>query len=337
MAGHRLLSDSASREFRAKPESAQKLINEALDALNAFGVPVEAETARRRERMALALLAVADVHPGTSWEACKSAGDGRSMKTRDIIAFINAHFSENLSPGSYDDIRRKDLRYAVLANIVISTGTGATNDPTRGYAIEPSHAEWLRSIGQPNWEAEIEATLGDRQTLRDAIEARRQIDQVPVTLPSGVTLKFSPGRHNEIQKAVIELFLPRYGYGSQVLYVGDSTDRFLVYEAERLEELGFTALAHDELPDVVAYSSSRNWIYLIEAVHSSGPISPTRRFRLERLTENCKASIVYVTAFWDVDTFRRFSPDIAWESEVWIADSPDHLIHFNGGKFLGPH
>jgi adenine-specific DNA-methyltransferase len=44
-----------------------------------------------------------------------------------------------------------------------------------------------------------------------------------------------------------------------------------------------------------------------------------------------------VTAFPDRVTFRKFAKDIAWETEVWIADNPDHMIHFNGDKFLGPY
>ena len=313
------------------------MINDALDALSAFGIPVEAETTRRRERMALALLAVADVRPGNGWERAQSADDGRSMKTRDIITYVNNHFDEQLSPGSYDDIRRKDLKLSVLANVVISTGTGATNDPTRGYAIEPGHADLLRRIGTPGWKDEVTRTIGDRATLREALAAERDIALIPVTLPGGAELSFSPGEHNELQKAIIEEFLPRYGYGAEVLYVGDATQKFLVHESGRLEELGFAVLAHEELPDVVAYSPERDWLYLIEAVHSSGPISTTRRFRLERLTEGCAADVVYVTAFLDAETFRRFSPEIAWETEVWIAAAPGHLIHFNGGKFLGPH
>jgi hypothetical protein len=28
---------------------------------------------------------------------------------------------------------------------------------------------------------------------------------------------------------------------------------------------------------------------------------------------------------------------IAWESEVWIPEDPDHMIHFNPEEFLGPY
>ena len=92
-----------------------------------------------------------------------------------------------------------------------------------------------------------------------------------------------------------------------------------------------------ELPDIVAYSKTKNWLFLIEAVHSSGPISPIRLLELKRLAKECTAEIVFVTAFLTRDTFRKFAPEIAWETEVWIADAPDHMVHFDGDKFLGPY
>jgi hypothetical protein len=33
----------------------------------------------------------------------------------------------------------------------------------------------------------------------------------------------------------------------------------------------------------------------------------------------------------------RYLGEIAWETEVWVADAPSHLIHFNGERFLGPY
>ena len=152
-----------------------------------------------------------------------------------------------------------------------------------------------------------------------------------------VSLFFLAGDHNDLQKAIIEEFLPRYGHGAQVLYVGDTSDKYLYLEKERLKELHFFEISHEELPDVIAYSNQKNWLYLIEAVHSSGPISELRLIQLQKLTSGCSADVVYVTAFLNRAKFRQFITDIAWETEVWIADNPDPLVHFNGDKFLGPY
>jgi type II restriction enzyme len=159
---------------------------------------------------------------------------------------------------------------------------------------------------------------------------------LPVTI--GVhKLFFGPGEHNELQKAVIEDFLPRFGHGAKVLYVGDAQDKLMFREDDVLRELGFFELSHDKLPDVLAYSEEKNWLFLIEAVHSANPITELRKRALEQLSKACTADIVYVSAFLTKSSFRKFARDIAWETEVWIAESPEHLVHFNGDKFLGPH
>jgi type II restriction enzyme len=156
-------------------------------------------------------------------------------------------------------------------------------------------------------------------------------------LPSGEELSFLGGPHNQLQKAIIEQFLPRFGNEADVFYVGDTANKYAFLKRDRLAELKFFDIEESKLPDVIAYSSSKNWIFLIEAVYSSGPISCERRLVLTQLLEECTALPVYVTGFLDKATFRKFAPEIAWETEVWIASEPDHLIHFDGEKFLGPY
>lgn len=326
-----------SKTFRDKPKQIQKLINETLYLLSCFGIPLDA-TPRRLERMAIAFLACADIKKNNEWENAKDLNDGFTLKTREVIDFVNEHFKENISSGSYDDIRRKDLKLLTVAEIVVqSSPNAATNDSTRGYAINPFFIELIRSFGCKDWESTISLTLKNKVFLSKRLRRERDIVAIKVILPSGKDLKFSAGIHNELQKAIIEEFLPRYGYGSEILYVGDTSDKFLRLEKQKLEDLNFFDISHEELPDVIAYSKQRNWLYLIEAVHTSGAISELRLLQLQNLTKNCKADIVYVTAFMNRSKFRQFIADIAWETEVWIADNPDHLVHFNGDKFLGPY
>ncbi len=323
-----------------KSRPIKKVINEALHLLNSLGIPFDGMTERRLERMGMAFLAVLDVKRSKSWAEAKQSGDGWAPQTRQIIEYINQHFGESISSGSYDDIRRKDLKLATVAGIVERSANdpnAATNNPTRGYALSPQFAYIVRSYGNEGWEEDIEELLVETGTLRDRLSDIRDINTVAVTLPGGQSLEFTPGKHNELQKAIIEEFLPRYGFQSQVLYVGDTANKFLVCDKEKLAQLSFFELTHDELPDILAYSKLKNWMYLVEAVHSSGPITSVRLEELKCLTKNCTAELVYVTAFLDRATFRKFAPSVAWETEVWIADSPDHLIHFNGDKFLGPY
>ena len=119
--------------------------------------------------------------------------------------------------------------------------------------------------------------------------------------------------------------------------MGDTTKKNLFLDEDKLKKINFFELAHDKLPDVIAYSEKKNWLYLIEAVTTANPITELRRSVLLRAASACTADLIFVTAFLDRDTYRKFAKDIAWETEVWIADAPEHMIHFNGDKFLGPH
>ena len=331
------INPDESKTFAEKPSDIQQLINIALSILESFGIPTEGSP-RRLERMALAFMACGDIKDIKDFSKVRDLNSGYALKTRDIINYVNRHFHEKISSGSYDDIRRKDIKLLTIAEIILqSSPNSATNDSTRGYSINPTYAELIRSYGTANWETIVSERLKNSESLSKKLKRERTIRKVTVTLPSGGELSFSAGEHNDLQKAIIEEFLPKYGYGAEILYVGDTSDKYLYLEAERLKELNFFEISHDELPDVVAYSKDKNWLYLIEAVHSSGPISEIRLLQLNKLTENCTAEIVYVTAFLNKQKFRQFIADIAWETEVWIADNSDHLIHFNGDKFLGPY
>ncbi len=320
-----------------KTKDTQKLIDATAKILTAIGFPIQELTPRRRERSVMALLATADIDKLSKINQPKTTDDGVVMKTRDIIDFLNTHFGENISSGSYDDIRRKDLKLLVLGGIVKRTNENlARNDSTRGYALSPLAAPLFHTYGTSDFTNAVAEFVKTHGSVTDLLDRSRDIIKIPILI-QGKTFEFSNGEHNLLQKAIIEDFLPLYGYGAEVLYVGDTADKYLHLDQARLDTLGFFKLDHGELPDVVAYSASKNWLYLIEAVHSSGPISETRLLELKELTKDCKADIVYVTAFLDRNTFRSWVKDVAWETEVWIADNPTHLIHFNGDKFMGPY
>ncbi|MGA9343090.1 MAG: BsuBI/PstI family type II restriction endonuclease, partial [Rhodanobacteraceae bacterium] len=91
------------------------------------------------------------------------------------------------------------------------------------------------------------------------------------------------------------------------------------------------------MPDVAIYYSKRNWLLLVEAVTSHGAVDGKRHAELMKLFEGSSAGLVYVTAFPNRSVMARYLSEIAWETEVWVADAPSHLIHFNGARFLGPY
>lgn len=321
-----------------KSESVKKSISDLLDIFRVVGIPLDDLSDRRLEKMAMACMAVAQIK--TSFSEAQSVESGVFYKSRDIINFENANYSENISSGSYDDIRRKDLILLVEADLVVRSSSvteQATNNPSRGYALSRDFTVLLKAYGTNLWDTRLSEFKATHPLLCETLAHRREMAKNPVTLPGGRKLTLSFGEHNVLQKAIIEEFLPRFGFGAEVLYVGDTSDKFLLREDARLGELIFFPLEHGELPDVVAFSREKNLLYLIEAVHSFGPMSELRVMKLKRLLEKCPAEVAFFTAFQSKDIFRKWACDIAWETEVWIAESPEHLIHFNGTKFLEIH
>ena len=316
-----------------------RLVGEALSVLESLGVPLDGLTDRRKERMAKAFLAVAGLGPTDDWSQIKSNEDRHRLISREVIRAMNSHFGEKIADSSYDDIRRRDLLLPVEAGIVRRSAgkeNASTNDGTRAYALDPSYAAQIRKYGISEWLQTLTAFMANRPTLSESLNRSRELSRVPIVI-EGKAIQFSPGEHNKLQRAIIEDFLPIFGYSAEVLYVGDTADKYLFLNRERLQELAFFEIAHEKLPDVLAYSAQKNWLYLIEAVHTSNPITELRRLTLEALTAKCSANIVYVTAFLTRKSFAKFAKNIAWETEVWVAESPEHLVHFNGDKFLGPY
>ncbi len=84
-------------------------------------------------------------------------------------------------------------------------------------------------------------------------------------------------------------------------------------------------------------SDQKDWLLLIESVTSHGAVDSKRHSELSILFADANPGLIYVTAFPDRKTMAKYLVDISWETEVWTADAPTHMIHFNGDRFLAPH
>ena len=118
--------------------------------------------------------------------------------------------------------------------------------------------------------------------------------------------------------------------------MGDTQDKFAVFDDEAFKQLGVTINVHGKMPDLVVYSVDNNWLVLIEAVTSHGPVDAKRHEELQKMFRGSTATLLFVTAFLDRTTMAKFTAGISWETEVWVADAPSHLVHFDGKHFLGP-
>ena len=299
-------------------------ITETRELLAALGLP----KAQQSDICVLTVLGMADIKPETDW----SEATNNWLRIHDIIQFANANYPVSYAENSRETFRKQALHHFRTAAIVEDNGK-STNSPNYRWRLTREFANILQNIGITD--APLKAFLSNHERLVDIYASKKIMEKMPVKI-NGQNFSFSPGSHNKLQKAIIEEFAPRFAPGSECLYVGDTTEKDLVKNVTKLRELGFEITLHDKMPDVVLYREDKDWIYFVESVTSVGPMDPKRLVEIEQMTENVTSGMIFVTAFLDFKTFKKFSEKLAWETEVWIADMPDHMIHLNGDKFLGP-
>lgn len=327
------------KSFQEKDLAVQTLIREALFIIDQLGISLEGLTGRDKEKLAMALLAAGDVKTSKEWRKVKSTNSGYSITTKQCVEFYNTYLEENMSKGSYDYVLRDGFSKLLIGGIVErSKPESNLSDATRGYRISTEYARIISKFGQKDWEKQVEIFNKTHKTYRERLAQTRNIPMINVKMPDGKEFQLKDGEHNLIQQQVITEFLPRFGYGATLLYCGDSDNKYgVINEKEKLAELGIKDLSQGKLPDIVAYSAEKDWIYLIEAYHTSNPITAERKYELEQMMGECADKCIYITAFESNDAFRNCKEDLAWETEVWIVTNPDHMIHRNGFRFIGPY
>ena len=276
------------------------------------------------------LLALANIKKRDLW----AEASNEWIRIHDVIAYTKDNYGVTYAENSRETIRKQAMHHFRNAAFIEDNGL-ATNSPNYSYRLTDEALRTIQQFGTEDWSAARDAFLSMHESLIDQYASKRTMRKMPVKI-NGIDFTFSPGKHNALQKAIIEEFAPRFAPNTECLYVGDTIAKDLVKNEEKLRELGFEITLHDKMPDVVLYAAERNWLYFIESVTSVGPMDPKRIKEIEEMTANVTAGKVYVTAFLDFKTFKKFSETLAWETEVWIADMPDHMIHLNGDKFLGP-
>ena len=299
-------------------------ITETRELLTTLGLP----KAQQSDICVLTILGMANIKPNTPW----SEATNEWLRIHDIIGFANANFSVSYAENSRETFRKQALHHFRTAAIVEDNGK-STNSPNYRWRLTKEFVDILQNIGITD--VPLKAFLKNHERLVDIYASKKIMEKMPVKI-NGQDFTFSPGPHNELQKAIIEEFAPRFAPNSECLYVGDTTEKDLVKNVAKLRKLGFEITLHDKMPDVVLYREDKNWIYFVESVTSVGPMDPKRLVEIGQMTENVTSGMIFVTAFLNFKTFKKFSEKLAWETEVWIADMPDHMIHLNGDKFLGP-
>lgn len=261
------------------------------------------------------------------------------MRIHDIMQFIDENYKLTYAENTRESIRKSTIHQLIQASIVEKNADDPerpTNSGKTVYSITHEILNLIKAFNTPRWNSRLEEYKRENISLIQKYERKRNLLKIPVKLDNQI-LNFSPGKHNKLQKLIIEEFAPRFAQGAEILYVGDTAKKDLIRKEDKLKKLGIPITKHSKLPDVVLYVKEKDWLYLIEAVTSVGPISPKRMIELEDMLKDCHSGKIYVTSFLKQDNvFKKFFTDIAWETEIWIADKPDHLIHLNGDRFMGP-
>lgn len=320
----------------------KKTVKEALVILKALHAP----KSLNNERSAMVLLALCGIGPKDNWFAASNprlsiVGNKRGNGYPGIMQFLRDVYRKRYAENSRETIRRVDIHTMIQLGIVIQNiddPSIPTNSSRNHYALMPEFIPVLKAYRSKNFSALIDIFLASRSNFNNKYLAAVKATKVAVKLPSGDTLYLSPGDHNELQGRIIEAFIPAFDPTAQVLYCGDTADKYLFVDEPKLREIGIdlSRESHTKLPDVVLYNPQKNWLYLIEAVTSHGPIGKKRMHNLEKMLDQTTAGLIFITAFLTKASFRKFADDIAWETEVWIAENPKHMVHFNGDRFMGP-
>lgn len=307
-------------------------VEEAQEILRRLGMP----TAQHNQMAAMTLIALCGLKRGSPWSA---ASRSACTVTKGVMDYLKENYDTVYAPNTRETFRRQVLHQFVQGRIAdynpFAPGL-PTNSPRAHYAISEAALKAVKRFGTEKWEASADEFRQLWGSLVARYDRERSHIKVPIRLPDGKEFQLSPGKHNEVQKAIIEEFAPRFAQGAKLLYLGDTAQKSLFVDKEGLAEIGIPITEHDKLPDVVLFDQKRSWLFLVEAVTSHGPMTPKRIMEMEELLKASPVGHVYVSAFPDLDEFRKHMKAIAWETEVWLADTPEHMIHFNGDRFLGP-
>ena len=320
------------KQQAGKGVARKRKLQEAVDILRQLGFGPR----QSNSTAAYSLLACLDLRPEKPWRE----GSDPLMGITPIIEFVSRHYGVRYAPNTRETIRDEAVKHFVEVGLLVRNPDDLdrpTNSGQTVYQVEPTALKLLRCYGMLAWPGCLSAYMNSRKQILEELQRKRQLSRVPVRLPSGKTVRISPGGQNPLIKKVIEELCPRFASGGKIVYIGDAEDKFRYLQTNYLQSLGVVVPAPSKMPDVVIHDAHRNWLLLIEAVASAGPVDAKRRKELKELFRGCRAGLVFVTAFTTRADMRSFLTQISWETEVWIAEDPDHMIHFNGERFLGPY
>jgi len=313
--------------------SPEQRIAEALEILRQLGMPKGQQNART----AICLLALLNLSPEKRWRHAERP----MLRIRAILDFAREKLGVNYAENTRESVRKYSVKQLVSAGVLLHNPdkpNRPVNSSDNCYQVEATALKLFKQFGSIKWTGSLQAYLGTSKTLAEQYARARDKHRIPVRVRKDQAITLSAGPHSNLIKAIIEDFGSSYVPGGELVYVGDTGTKWGYFDKQLLFSLDIQVEQHGKMPDVVIYDRERNWLVLVEAVASSGPVDAGRHVELAKLFQQSTAGLIYVTAFPDRgDIFRKFLAVVAWETEVWCASDPTHLIPFNGERFLGPY
>ena len=270
------------------PLDAQRNIDEAVAILKALGMP----RGQQNDRSALTLLALIDLKPSGAWSKLKRP----LMGITPIMDYTRQHYGREYAPNTRETFRRQTMHQFVAAGIALynpDDPARPVNSPNACYQISEEALRVMMTFGTEAWQAALATWLEGRKTLEEKWARDREMQMIPVALAPGREIALTPGAHSELIRDIITSFAPRFAPGAEVIYVGDTGDKAGHFEEERLATLGVTVDRHGKMPDVVLYFSEKDWLLLVEAVTSHGPVDPKRHNELAELFAGAQPGLIY--------------------------------------------
>jgi hypothetical protein len=261
------------------------------------------------------------------------------MGVTPIMDWVKTHYGKEWKPNTRETVRRRTIHQFMQAAIVVQNPDKVRpiNSPDTNYQVEPEFLALAKSYGAKDYDLRLKGFQAAQTGLTEKYAKRRDMNKVPVRLKEGQEIKLSAGEHSKLIKEIVEQFAPRFIPGGELVYVGDTANKTGYYDKDQLNSLGVVVDDHGKMPDAIFHYKEKKWLVLAEAVTSHGPVDSKRHQELETLFQDAECGLVYVSTFPDRRTFTKYVESISWETEVWVADNPEHLIHFNGARFLGPY
>lgn len=310
----------------------EELLGQAQEVLMDLGMDKE----RFNERSALTLLSLAHMDAESDW----TDATNDMYTTRMLMDWMRDRLGQDYAPNTRETIRRFTLHQFCAGAIVEQNADQPDrpiNSPKWNYRLNPDLIPVLHAVGTDGYERRLDEFLGSIETWRQRQAEIRAMNKVPVELPDGTGVTLSAGGQNVLIKDMVEEFCPRYAPGGQVLYIDDTDHSRRTQQEALMASIGIGLPERGKAPDLIVWMADKEWLFLMEACSTHGPIDVTRKHELIDLFAPQKSKLVFVSCFPSRTVMRQYLADLAWETEAWCASDPDHIIHLDGERFMGPY